>query len=49
MPTIHRLDPKIFYTSFGRNEPALRISSGDTVIVETRDAHGGDKNGVPQS
>jgi amidase len=47
MPTTYRLDPKIFCTSFGRNEPALRISSGDTVIVETRDAHGNDKTGAP--
>ncbi len=45
--TIHRLEPQIFHTTFGRNEPALRVQSGDTIIAETRDAHGNDKHNVP--
>ena len=37
---IHRLEPTIYYFTYGPNEPALRIRSGDTVIVKTRDAGG---------
>ena len=43
----HHLETKIFHTTFGRNEPALRVQSGDTIIVETRDARGNDKHGDP--
>ena len=45
--TIHQLEPKIFHTTFGRNEPALRARSGDTLIAETRDARGRDLRGEP--
>ena len=45
MPAIHRFEPKKFFTTFGRNEPALVVQSGDTIIVETRDSGGKDKNG----
>jgi len=45
--TIHHLETKIFHTTFGRNEPALHIQSGDTIIAETRDARGNDQHGNP--
>ena len=47
MSTVHHFEPKIFYTTFGRNEPALTVQSGDTIFVETRDAGGKDKNDEP--
>jgi acetamidase/formamidase len=47
MSTIHHFEPKIFYTTFGRNEPALIVQSGDTIVVETRDAGGKDKHDQP--
>lgn len=45
--TIHHLETKIFHTTFGRNEPALHISSGDTLSAETRDARGYDQHNNP--
>jgi acetamidase/formamidase len=45
MPTTHHFEPRIFHTTFGRNEPALRVHRGDTIVTETRDARGQDKNG----
>lgn len=47
MSTIHHFEPKKFHTTFGRNEPALVVKSGDTIVVETRDSGGKDKNGAP--
>ncbi len=47
VPSIYRLQPKMFYTTFGCNEPALVVSSGDRIIVETRDSGGKDKDGNP--
>ena len=35
---IHHLEPQIYYYTFGPNEPALTVSSGDTVVAPTRDA-----------
>jgi amidase len=48
--TIHHLEPKSFCYTFGPFEPALRITSGDTVVAETRDAHGYDagRNPLPE-
>jgi amidase len=43
----HRLETKSFFTTFGRNEPALSVQSGDTIIAETRDARGQDQRGEP--
>ncbi|NLD73026.1 MAG: acetamidase [Chloroflexi bacterium] len=43
----HRLEPQMFYYTFGPHEPALRIRSGDVVIAETRDAWGQDAEGNP--
>lgn len=41
--TIHKLEPCIFYYTFGPNEPALIIRSGDIVVANTRDAGGFDE------
>ncbi|MBC8477404.1 MAG: acetamidase/formamidase family protein, partial [Dehalococcoidia bacterium] len=38
--TIHRLEPRTFYYTFGPNEPALTVKSGDVVVARTRDAGG---------
>ena len=38
--TVHRLEPDTYYYTFGPNEPALRVKSGDVVIARTRDAGG---------
>ena len=38
--TIHKLEPRIYQYTFGPNEPALTIKSGDTVVAATRDASG---------
>jgi amidase len=45
--TTHHLEPAVYYYTFGPNEPALHVHSGDTVIAETRDAFGQDAQGVP--
>lgn len=47
MTKTHRLETKTYFTTFGRNEPALHVASGDCVIAETRDARGQDKSGAP--
>jgi len=38
--TLHRLEPRIYYYTFGPNEPALTAKSGDAVVAPTRDAGG---------
>ncbi|GAH26421.1 unnamed protein product, partial [marine sediment metagenome] len=43
----YRIEPQVFYYTFGPHEPALRIASGDTVIAETRDAFGYDRDRSP--
>jgi len=40
--TTTRLDPQVFYYTFGPHPPAWHVHSGDTIIVETRDARGFD-------
>jgi acetamidase/formamidase len=47
--TIHRLEPRIYYYTFGPNEPALVVRSGDIVVANTRDAGGFDENMQPIS
>ena len=37
---IHKFKPQIYYYTFGPNEPALTIHSGDIVVTTTRDARG---------
>ena len=47
----HRIEPHVFYYTFGPHEPVLHVQSGDTVIAETRDAFGYDarRNPLPES
>lgn len=45
--TTHRLEPRIYYYTYGPHKPALHIHSGDRVIAETRDAFGNDAAGEP--
>ena len=33
--TAYRLEPRIYYYTFGPSEPALRVQSGDTVTAKT--------------
>jgi acetamidase/formamidase len=40
MMKTHRFQPQIYYYTFGPNEPALTIHSGDIVVTTTRDARG---------
>jgi amidase len=46
--TTHRFAPTRWYNTIGSHPPALAIVSGDTVITETLDASGVDKDGVAQ-
>ncbi|NLC58404.1 MAG: acetamidase [Armatimonadetes bacterium] len=46
-PTTHRLQPEIYYYTFGPNPPALRVRSGDRVVARTRDARGYDETMAP--
>jgi len=46
-PAVHRLQPRRFLYTFAAYEPELRIASGDTVTVETRDAFGDDRERRP--
>ncbi len=47
----HHFEPKIYYYTYGPHPPALKINSGDTVVAETRDAFGYDRqrNPLPES
>lgn len=45
--TIHKFQPQIYYYTFGPNEPALTIKSGDIVVTTTRDARGLDEKLEP--
>lgn len=47
--TIHEFQPKIYYYTYGPNEPALIVNSGDTIVTKTRDARGLDENLEPLS
>lgn len=44
--TIHRFLPTVWYNTLGSHKPALTIASGDTVVTETLDSAGVDKDGV---
>jgi len=44
--TTHRFAPTTWYNTIGSHSPALTIASGDTVVTETLDAGGFDKDGV---
>ena len=41
---IHQITPSIYYYTFGPYDPAVVACSGDSVVAETRDAEGYDKN-----
>ncbi len=43
--TVHKFKPTRFYNSIGSHEPALNVGDGDTVVTETIDAHGFDREG----
>ncbi len=47
--TIHKLEPRIYYYTFGPNEPALTVKSGDITVVTTCDAGGFDEKMEPIS
>jgi acetamidase/formamidase len=38
--TIRKLEPRIYQYTFGPNEPAMTVKSGDIVVAPTRDAGG---------
>ena len=42
--SVHKLEQQIYYYTFGPNEPALIVKSGDVVVATTRDARGFDEN-----
>jgi amidase len=44
--TVHRYVSTDFYNTIGSHAPGLHVASGDTVITETLDAGGADKDGV---
>ena len=41
--------PTCFYNSIGSHEPALFMSDGETVVTETLDAHGYDRDGIKRA
>jgi amidase len=43
--TSHSFAPTRFHNSIGSHEPALVVGDGDTVVTETLDAHGFDRQG----
>lgn len=47
--TTHRFIPTSFHNVIGSLSPALHIADGDTVVTETLDAAGHDKDGVKQA
>jgi acetamidase/formamidase len=44
--TTHHLDPETFFNTLGQHPPALRVKPGDTVVMQTLDALGYDREGV---
>ncbi len=45
----HHLTPTTWYNTIGSHPPALTVASGDTVITETLDAGGFDKEGTSRT
>jgi acetamidase/formamidase len=43
--TTHRISPLHAHNTIGTHAPALVVADGDTVVIETLDAHGFDKDG----
>jgi len=44
---IHRFKPKLYYHTYGPNEPAHHVKPGDTIVAPTVDAGGNDCEGNP--
>jgi len=44
---IHRFKPKLYYHTYGPNEPAHHVKPGDTIVAPTVDAGGNDGEGKP--
>jgi amidase len=44
--TTHILKPTTWHNTLGTFEPALRCDSGDTIVIETLDAAGADRDGI---
>ncbi len=44
---LHKLEPTVYQYTFGPNEPALQVRSGDSVTALTLDAGGFDLHGSP--
>lgn len=47
--TKHRLEATTWHNTLGSHEPVLRVASGDTVVTETIDAVGFDRNGIKRA
>lgn len=45
----HRLEPNRWWNTIGPHAPALRVADGDTVVAQTLDAAGVDRDGVDQA
>ena len=43
----HRIEPSVYYYTFGPNKPAVHVKPGDVVVATTVDAGGNDVNGDP--
>jgi acetamidase/formamidase len=43
----HRIEPSVYYYTFGPNKPAVHVKPGDVVVAITVDAGGNDVNGDP--
>lgn len=44
--TLHRFSPAVFHTTLGSHPAVFRIKDGDSVVTETIDAHGFDRDNV---
>jgi acetamidase/formamidase len=44
----HRFDPEVYVNTLGSHSPALRVQPGDTVVMQTLDARGQDREGAPR-
>lgn len=44
---IHKFKPKVYYHTYGPNEPAHHVKPGDTIVATTADAGGNDSEGNP--
>jgi amidase len=47
--TTHRFDPERFFNTMGQHPAALHVRPGDTVVLQTLDALGFDRHGMPRA